>query len=66
MIFLDESVAMDDKVLAITGADIEKLVAEEQERATEERRHEIEKLQKLTPSEYMQKLLREKKGKIKQ
>jgi len=66
MIFLDESVAMNETVLAITGTDIHKVVAEEQKRAAEEQNREIEKLHKLTPMEYMQKLLKEQKGEINQ
>ena len=77
MISLDESVEMDEKVLEITGIDIYKTAGEEQRKAAEEQKRiaekqrqeqlrQIKELQKLTPEEYMQKLLKEQKGEIKQ
>ena len=66
MIYLDEAVPMDEGIIAITGTDIKKLVAEERKKAAAKKEREIEKLQKLTPEEYMQKLLREQKGENKQ
>lgn len=60
MIFLNESVAMDDKVLEITGNDIYKRISEEKKRIAEQERRrmerDIEALHKLTPMEYMEKL----------
>ena len=60
MIFLNESVAMDDKILKITGDDIHKHISEKKKRiAKKERRRmerDIEALHKLTPMEYMEKL----------
>jgi 2',3'-cyclic-nucleotide 2'-phosphodiesterase (5'-nucleotidase family) len=66
MISLDESAPMDEAILAITGTEITKLAAEEQKKAAEEQKREIEELQKLTPEEYMRRLLREQKGEKKQ
>jgi 2',3'-cyclic-nucleotide 2'-phosphodiesterase (5'-nucleotidase family) len=59
MISLNDAVAMDDKVLEITGNDIFKRAAEERKKAKEEQLRQIEKLHKLTPMEYMEKLLKE-------
>jgi 2',3'-cyclic-nucleotide 2'-phosphodiesterase (5'-nucleotidase family) len=59
MIYLDDSVAMDDNILEITGSDIYKEIARKRKRAAEEQRREIEELHKLTPMEYMQKVLKE-------
>ena len=63
MIFLGESVAMDDKILEITGKNIYKEVAQERKRLAEKERRkmeqDIEKLHKLTPMEYMKKVLKE-------
>jgi 2',3'-cyclic-nucleotide 2'-phosphodiesterase (5'-nucleotidase family) len=59
MIFLNDAVAMDDKVLEITGNDILKRAAEERKKAKEEQLRQIQKLHKLTPMEYMEKLLKE-------
>ena len=60
MIFLNESVAMDDKVLEITGNDIYKRISKEKKRVAEQERRrmerDIEALHKLTPMEYMEKL----------
>ena len=56
MIFLNNAVAMDDSILKITGKDIYKKVAEVERRKMEQ---EIEELHKLTPMEYMEKLLTE-------
>jgi len=77
MISLDESVEMDEKVLEITGIDIYKTAGEEQRKAAEEQKRiaekqrqeqlrQIKELQKLTPEEYMQKLLKERQGAVKQ
>lgn len=62
MIFLDESVPMDDRILAITGEDVFQLVAEERKKEAEKMKRNIAELHKLTPEEYMQKLLSEQKG----
>ncbi len=63
MIFLNDAVAMDDKILDITGNDIFKRAAKEKKRSAEEERRrmerDIEALQKLTPMEYMEKILKE-------
>ena len=63
VIFLGESVAMDDKVLEITGDDVFKRAAEEKKRGAEEEQRkmerEIKELHKLSPMEYMEKLLKE-------
>lgn len=62
MVFIDESVPMDEGIIAITGTNIYKFVAEEQKKAVREQKREIANLHKLTPMEYMEKLLREQKG----
>ena len=63
MISLNDAVAMDDNVLEITGDDIFKRVAEERKRVTKEKQRkmerEIKELQKLSPTEYIEKLLKE-------
>jgi 2',3'-cyclic-nucleotide 2'-phosphodiesterase (5'-nucleotidase family) len=59
MIFLNNAVAMDDNVLEITGDDIYKKIAREKKKAEKEQRRQIEELHKLTPMEYMEKLLKE-------
>lgn len=63
MISLNDAVAMDDKVLEIAGGDIFKREAEERQRDAEEERRkaerEIKELHKLSPMEYMEKLLKE-------
>lgn len=59
MIFLNDAVAMDDSILEITGKDIYRRIAEEKKRIAEEERREIEELHKLTPMEYMEKVLKE-------
>ncbi len=77
MISLDESVEMDEKILEITGIDIYRTASEErkkfiekQNKTIEEQRkeqlNEIQDLQKLTPEEYLQKLLKERQGTVKQ
>jgi 2',3'-cyclic-nucleotide 2'-phosphodiesterase (5'-nucleotidase family) len=62
MIFLNNAVAMDDKVLEITGKDIYRRIAEEKKRIAEEERRkmerEVKELHKLSPMEYMEKLLK--------
>ncbi len=61
MIFLDDAVEMDDKILEIAGDDIFKRVAEEKKKAKEEQQRQIKELHKLTPMEYMEKLLKDQK-----
>jgi 2',3'-cyclic-nucleotide 2'-phosphodiesterase (5'-nucleotidase family) len=60
MIYLNKSVAMDDKVLEITGNDINKLISEKKKRSAEEKQRrmerDIEALRKLTPMEYIEML----------
>jgi len=63
MIFLNDAVAMDDKVLEITENGTFKRAAEEKKRVAEEERRkmerEIRELHKLSPMEYMEKILKE-------
>lgn len=63
MIFLNDAVAMDDNVLEITGDDVFKRAAEEKKRGAEEEQRkmgrEIKELHKLSPMEYMEKILKE-------
>lgn len=63
---INGSVPADEKILAITGENVFQRIADERRRAEEELQREIERLHKLTPMEYMQKLLREQEGAGKQ
>ena len=63
MLFLNESVTMDDRILEITGDDIYKEIARKKKKLAEKEHHkmeqEIKDLHKLTPMEYMEKILKE-------
>ena len=63
MISLNDAVAMDEKVLEITGDDIIKRAAEERKKISEEElrkaEQEMKELHKLSPREYIERLLKE-------
>jgi len=59
MLYLDETVQMNEEILAITGYDIHIRANKEMKKEAERQQRELEQLQKLTPEQYIQKLLRE-------